>query len=108
MIGEMNKVLKFERPVKSPDDTGGNLESYEEWFTTRGSKKRVSGFRSFQSGYDQSVDVYEFRIFWRAEIEDGLNKDVRIICENVEYAVQNYRLIEEERFMFLIEAKSLR
>ena len=58
-IGEMRMVLKLERPLKSSDDTGGQNEVYEEWFTTRGYLEQERSYRAFETGYNESVKTYK-------------------------------------------------
>jgi head-tail adaptor len=107
-IGEMKHILKFELMDKEADTTGGNLEHGKEWFTTRGLFREMSGYRKLESGYDASVTAGEIFIWWRANIENDLSKDVQIIYDNRFFSVDAYKLLDEKRKMYRLTVKEVR
>lgn len=108
MISAMRQALQFDQPAKSSDETGGQEETYTNWFTCRGSMRKVSGYRAFQSGYDASVNVYECYIPWRHEVETNLSKDVIVNFEGRQFAIEHFHLVEENRQLIRIELKEIR
>lgn len=101
-------VLKLERPVKSSDDTGGQNELYEEWFTTRGYLELERSFRAFETGYDASVKTYKCWLPWRNELEQGLTKDVRVIFESRSFAIDSFAMVTEARKMYQLKLTEVR
>lgn len=106
--GQMKMVLKFEQVSKSSDETGGQNEAYDDWFTTRGYFRGKRNYRSFETGYDESVNTFECWIYWRNAIEAGLSKDVRIVYEARSFAIDTFRLVGEKRKMYKIELTEVR
>jgi len=106
--GQMNMKITFNIPVKVSDLTGGQDEAYDDFYTTRGYLKKISGTRSFQSGYDQSVNRYEMWTWWRHVLESNISKDMRVIYDNREFSVDHYDLIEEQRRMYHFELTEVR
>lgn len=107
-IGQMRMVIKFERPVKSSDDTGGQYEDYEEWFTTRGYLEKERSLRTFQTGYDQSIKTYSCWVPWRSELEQGITKDTRVVFESRSFRVDTFEMVAEQRRMFLLKLTEVR
>jgi SPP1 family predicted phage head-tail adaptor len=107
-IGQMRMVLKLERPVKSSDDTGGQHEVYEEWFTTRGFLDMERSYRTFETGYDESVKTYKCWLPWRNELEQGLTKDVRVIFEARSFQIDSFTMIREQRRLFQLKLTEVR
>lgn len=107
-IGQMKHVLKWEKPIKDPDNTGGQDEQYEDWFTGRGYLKKISGVRKFQSGYDESVNVYDGWAVWRHALEAEISKDVRIVFDNRSFSIQHFDLVDEKRRIYKFELKQVR
>ena len=107
-IGQMTQVIKWERVNKASDSTGGQDEQFVDWFTGRGYLKRMNSFRKFNSGYDESVNVYQGWVMWRSELETDLTKDIRIVFDNRILYVQSYNLINEKRKMYELELKEVR
>lgn len=104
----MRDVLQFDRPVKSSDGTGGQEEAYSNWFTCRGFMRRMSGVRAFQSGYDESVNVYTCHIPWRHEIETNMSKDVVVNFEGRSFSVETFHNVDEQRNLIYLELKEVR
>lgn len=107
-IGEMRDVIKWERVVKSDDESAGQNEQYLDWFTGRGKMKRMSSARKLNSGYDEMVEVYEGWVQWRHAIESDLVKDTRIVFDNRIFSIQNYGLVDEKRRIYKLEFKQVR
>lgn len=107
-IGQMRMVIKLERPVKSSDDTGGQLEEYEEWFTTRGYLEKERSLRTFQTGYDQSIKTYSCWIPWRNEIEQGFTKDTRVVFEARSFRIDTFEMVREQRRVCLLKLTEVR
>jgi SPP1 family predicted phage head-tail adaptor len=107
-IGQMNMVLKFEKVVKSSDQTGGQNEAYVDWFTTRGYFRNKRNYRQFETGYDESVKTFEAWIYWRNAIEVDLSKDVRIEFEARSFAIDMFTLVGEKRKMYKLELTEVR
>lgn len=107
-IGQMKDVIKLERVTKSSDSTGGQNEEYDEWYTARGYLLKKSSTRSFQSGYDQSVKVYDLWVPWRSELEQGISKDVRVVFESRSFAIQTFDMVNEKRRLFHLELTEVR
>lgn len=104
-IGEMKDVLKWERVNKASDTTGGQNEQYVDWFICRGKVKEMSNARKFNSGYDETVSVWQCWIPWRSEFEAGVTKDTRVVYDNHILSVETYKLVNEKRRMYYIELK---
>lgn len=98
-IAQMKMVLKFEQVNKSADETGGQTEGYTDWFTTRGYFREKRVYDDFQSGYDQSVKVYEGWIWWRNEIEANITKDTRLVFEGRSFKMGPWGQVGEKRKM---------
>ena len=107
-IGQMKMVLKLERPAKSSDGSGGQNEQYDDWFTTRGYFRNKRNYRAFETGYDESVKTFEAWIFWRNEIEAGINKDVQITYEARVFSIETFTLVGEKRKMYKLELTEVR
>jgi head-tail adaptor len=101
-------VLKLERLVKSSDNTGGQNEDYEEWFTTRGYLELDRSFRAFETGYDASVKTFKCWLPWRNELEQGLTKDIRVIYESRSFAIDSFAMVQEHRRMFQLKLTEVR
>jgi head-tail adaptor len=98
-IGQMKMVVKFEQVIKSSDDTGGQNEQYVDWFTTRGFIREKRVYDAFESGYDESVKIYEGWIWWRNEIEANISKDTRLIFEGRSFKMGPWSQVGEHRKM---------
>jgi head-tail adaptor len=107
-IGQMKMVLKFEQVSKSSDQTGGQNEAYDEWFTTRGYFRNKRNYRQFETGYDESVKTFEAWIYWRNAIEADLSKDVRMVYEARSFAIDTFTLVNEKRKMYKLELTEVR
>jgi len=107
-IGQMRMVLKFEQVSKSSDQTGGQNEQYDEWFTTRGYFVMKRNYRQFETGYDASVKTFEAWIYWRNEVEANLSKDVRVVYEARSFAIDTFTLVGEQRKMYKLELTEVR
>lgn len=107
-IGQMKMVIKLERPAKSSDNTGGQLEDYEEWFTTRGYLDLERSFRTFETGLDQSVKTYMCWIPWRNEIEQGITKDTRIVFESRSFQIDTFDPVGQQRRMYQLKLTEVR
>lgn len=107
-IGEMNKVLSFEKVVKNSDTTGGQDETYEPWFTTRGKLKLKKGLRDFETGYDASIKIYDCWIRWRHAVEADMSKDVRVLFESRSFGVEFFTLVDEQRQIYKMELTEIR
>lgn len=106
--GQMKMVLQLNRPEKDPDNTGGYLETYEEWFTTRGYIEFERGLRKFETGLDKSIKFFNCWIPWRNEFEANVMKDIRVIYEAREFAVETWRLIGENRKLYQLQLTEVR
>lgn len=107
-IGQMKMVIKLERPVKSSDATGGQLEEYEEWYTTRGYLKLERSFRTFETGLDQSVKTYNCWIPWRHEFEQGVTKDIRVVFESRSFQIDTFTMVDERRRIYQLKLTEVR
>jgi head-tail adaptor len=107
-IGQMKMVLKFEQVSKSSDQTGGQNEGYNEWFTTRGYFRNNRNYRQFETGYDESVKTFEAWINWRNEIEANISKDVRIVYEARSFSIDTFKLVDERRRLYKLELTEVR
>lgn len=107
-IGQMKMVLKLEQVSKSSDDTGGQMEGYTDWFTTRGYFQNKRNYRQFETGYDESVKTFECWIYWRNAIEVGLSKDVRVVYEARSFSIETFTLVGEKRKMYKLELTEVR
>jgi head-tail adaptor len=107
-IGEMRQVLSFEKVVKGTDATGGQTETPEPWFTTRGKLKYKRGFRDFETGYDSSIKVYDCWIRWRNAVEVDMTKDVRVMFEARSFGIEFFTMVDEARKIYHLELKELR
>lgn len=106
--GEFRKVVQFERATKSTDLTGGQNESYDQWFTTRGALQLEKQDEDFQSGYDQLINKYKLFVFWRNEMEQGMDKDVRAIIESRSFKVTGFIMVDEKRKMYMLKLNEVR
>lgn len=104
----MRMVLKFEKPNKNSDGTGGQEEQYEEWFTTRGFLDLEKSFRAFETGYDESVKTYKCWVPWRNEFEQGITKDVRVIYEARSFQIDSFTMVKEQRRMYQLKLTEVR
>lgn len=108
-IGQMKMVLKFEQVAKSSDQTGGQNEQYDEWFTTRGFIQEKSRGNDFVSGYDESILIYDVWFFWRNEIEANISKDVRIVFESRSFRISKFpKMINNQRRIYHAELTEVR
>jgi head-tail adaptor len=107
-IGEMRQVLSFEKVVKDPDNTGGQDETYEPWFNTRGKLTMKKGLRDFQTGYDQSIKIYDCWIRWRHTIEVDMTKDVRVMFDARSFGIEFFTLVDEQRKIYKLELTEIR
>lgn len=107
-IGQMIHTLTFDKPTKSSDDTGGQNEVYENWFTCRGHMRKMSGARAFNSGYDETVNVYVCYLPWRNAIETEISKDVRVTFESRPFSIEHFNRVDEDRKLFRLELKEIR
>jgi head-tail adaptor len=107
-LGQMRMILQFNRPEKDPDNTGGFLETYEEWFVTRGFIQFERGFRDFETGLDQHIKTYKAWIPWRNEFEANVTKDIRIIFEARDFAIDSWRLVGENRKTYELQLRERR
>lgn len=107
-IGQMQMVVKFEQVSKSSDNTGGQNEGYDEWFTTRGYLLKKSSTKAFMSGYDASIKVYDLWVPWRNELEQGISKDVRVIFEARSFKVDVFEMVGEKRKLYHLELSEVR
>lgn len=101
-IGEFNKVTKWERVNKYPDNTAGQEEQYVDWFTARMCLRKMSESRKLNLGYDEMGDVYEGWIQWRHAIEADITKDARVVFDNRFFAVRNYDLVDDKRRLYKV------
>lgn len=107
-IGEMRMLMQFNRPVKNSDQTGGQEEQYEAWFTCRGYIEFERGWRAFETGMDKSIKTYNCWIPWRNEIEVNMTKDVHVIFEAREFRVDTFRMVHEQRRMMHLQLTEVR
>lgn len=107
-IGQMRQVIKFEIPAKSADNTGGQFEQYDEYYTTRGFIRKRRGYREFADGYDTSVNILELWCRWRQTLENEISKDMRVVYEARMFAIDNYDLVDEQRRLYKFELTEIR
>jgi len=107
-IGDMRSVVVFTLPTKATDTTGGRTEAYTSTITTRGKLTRKDGFRSFDTGYDKQVSVYDLFVYWRKDMEANLTKDVTVTYDGKNYSVVDYELVDERRSLYKIEIKGVK
>lgn len=107
-IGQMRMVLKFEQVNKSSDETGGQNEGHEDWFTTRGYFRNKRMYRQFETGYDESVKTFEAWVYWRNAIEADLTKDVRIVYEARSFSIDAFTMVDEKRRMYKLDLTEVR
>ncbi len=107
-IGQMKMVLKFEQVTKTSDNTGGQDEQYDEWFTTRGYFRNKRMYRAFETGYDESVKTFECWVYWRNALEANISKDVRIVYESRSFAIDAFKMVDEKRRIYKLDLTEVR
>jgi SPP1 family predicted phage head-tail adaptor len=104
----MKQVLQFQIPDKSSDGTGGQNEEYNKTITVRGKVKMKKGLRDFQTGYDQSIKVYNCWVPWRNAIEANVTKDWRVIFEARSFSIEFFTMVDEQRRIYHMELTEVR
>jgi SPP1 family predicted phage head-tail adaptor len=102
-IGQMRWTVQFDKATKTSDGSGGQNESYAQFYITKAYLKKLSGFRTFQSGYDTTVNRYEMWCKWRHALEVDVNKDMRVIFDNRFFSITHYDLVDENRSVYHFE-----
>jgi len=103
LTGEFNKVVAFSQVTKTTDGTGGNIEPYTAWFSTRGCLRIERQEQDFDSGLDQLVNKYKLFVFWRSEIEKDITKDTRVTIETRSFKCTGFSMVEEKRKMMMLK-----
>jgi head-tail adaptor len=107
-IGQMRMVLKLETVNKWTDETGGQNEQYVEFYTGRGYFRKKRGYRAFETGYDETVNIHEAWLFWRQTLENEISKDIRLVYEARVFKVDSYDLVDEKRGVYKFELTEVR
>jgi hypothetical protein len=107
-IGQMRQVIKFEIPAKDPDNIGGQLEQYDELYTTRGYFRERRAFRDFSDGKDSMINILEMWCSWRQVLESEISIDLKVIYEARIFGIESFRLVDEKRRLYYFELTEIR
>ena len=95
--GLLRHPLTFRNPTKTPKSSGGSDESYSDFYSTRGYFRQLTGSSILESGIHVNVQTYEAYVYWRAELQDNINNDTRIVYDGREFKIDNAERIDEDR-----------
>jgi SPP1 family predicted phage head-tail adaptor len=107
-IGQMRMVIKFEIPDKAADNTGGQLEQYNEYYNTRGYFRERRGYQTFSDGQQSMITIQELWCSWRHTLEIAISYDMRIVYESRVFNIDHFSLVDEKRRLYhfdLIEVR---
>jgi hypothetical protein len=101
---EFRQVFRFENFDKTQKPSSGYDEAFKELFTTKGRWRQLSAGRAFALGLDLITTTYEVTCYWRAQLEELLTKDTRLIYENKIFKIERIQLINEQRkyYQFIV------
>lgn len=104
LMGNM-KPFKISLATKTQGGGGGHSEAFPSsgQIDLRGEWRRISGFRSFQSGQDNTSERYEVQFYWRAAIEGLDFNDCIFTFEGKDFRVDNAGLVNGERLLYKAE-----
>lgn len=94
---EFKHVFRFERFIKTANNSGGSAENFEFLFNARGKWVRKNERRLFDDGQDLLVTTYKVTCYWRGTLEAVINKDLRLIYENEIFKIEGIERVGERR-----------
>lgn len=101
-IGKLREVIKFEKNAPNDTASGGQLDNWSEFLTTRGMLRKKRGDRGLEAGAVLLNSEYELVVRYQKDIADNLAGDkIRIVAQNRFFTIDSYD-IYEQRFKYYI------
>jgi len=107
-IGKMDKRVTFQTVTAVDNDALGEEESKVDLLTTWAHVKKISGSKSFNSGYPMDVRRYDIWCYYRSSLNTDIKASTRIVYDGMNFSIDDYEKEDEIKSIYHFEVSAIK